>query len=1319
MNYSELLQFEPLESPVQLCEANEVNEAGRLVRTYVISDEMADRLTYIVFPHLRFDHAIGNKGLLILGRHGTGKSHLMAVVSALAEHEFLAEHVANAGVAGAAAAIAGKFKVLRVEPGNTTTELRDSLCRQITTSLTEWGVNGVSPIRNESRHFRVWLEEMMAEFNKAFPEHGLLLVLDQLTDYLRSRKGRAITRDLAFLQEIGAACGSLKFRFITELREEVLDLPVFAKVAESFRKTKSQFVRVTIPEHDARCIVEGRLLKKTAEQQTKVREHLAPFARFFGDMNQRMDKFVATFPVHPDYFEVVGQIGFVEPGNIVQTLSDAVKKLVDEAVPEDRPGLIAYDSYWEQLRSKPAYRSVPEFHAVIKCSKLLEDNAAEVFKEPAYRRLALRIIHALSVHRLTTGSLYRDSGASPSELRDMLCLYEPDAKGTGGPPADDLLSQVVEVFSRLHESVNGQSLAVNPYNFQCYLKFNRFKRFNSAEVVLHWINAIPFLLLLITGGAMVLSRFRPMEPGLFHKVVATHKICAMMWVFLLPLLTLLRWKVHWEHLRVMTKWGSEDVVWMLESLRSLHKKDSPLTPVGRFNTGQKINACLVFLYFASFTTTGVLMWLKGSMLFPWYLHTALFFSAVASVGGHLYLALINPSTRIALAGIFHGWSPLKYIEHHHPLSLPEALRAHVPAPQVRRLRYELLITRTELIAVSVAFSLAGVTLAFSYHWKMEAIKKDFAKSFSDFINPSELSTKHRIGPTAESCTKCHSYTGEIPDTKCELCHADVQARRANGIGYHGTLKGECIHCHKEHPARSPVLVPLNKDTFDHALASFKREGKHAQVACDECHKKKRTKDMPGIYYIGLKHESCTACHNEPHGGQFSVSCEKCHSPKGWTGKDLKFVHAVDSTFKLAGKHSTLDCAKCHKPKSPQASLGTAVFKGLSQDCKGCHDDPHRQQFAAACISCHSPAGWKKDKLSFNHNKDAKFALVVKHADVACEKCHVPRDPGAQLASAQFRNLKSGCADCHNDPHGHQFAATCTSCHSPAGWKKDKLSFDHHKNTKFPLVAKHADVACEKCHLPRPPGPQLASAQFRNLKSECADCHNDPHRGQFERACTKCHSTPVAWTDARLRVDHNKDTKFQLSGKHASVDCIKCHKPQKAGGSLGSATFRGLATGCEECHKVKHPPQYGPNCTSCHTFAAWPKKNPGIEHIFKIEIGGENLSGQHLLAKCSACHDGVRIGPMEQSHKSDYQCQTCHQRDDPHKAVLGDQCFKCHGVDGWKGDDLRFDHDKMASFALDQAHRKVACAKCHENGHWKPLDAKCESCHTKKFLEKRK
>jgi len=52
MKYGDLIQFEPIESVIQLQNAS-VIEAQQLVTTYVISEEMAERLVTVVFPNLQ------------------------------------------------------------------------------------------------------------------------------------------------------------------------------------------------------------------------------------------------------------------------------------------------------------------------------------------------------------------------------------------------------------------------------------------------------------------------------------------------------------------------------------------------------------------------------------------------------------------------------------------------------------------------------------------------------------------------------------------------------------------------------------------------------------------------------------------------------------------------------------------------------------------------------------------------------------------------------------------------------------------------------------------------------------------------------------------------------------------------------------------------------------------------------------------------------------------------------------------------------------------------------------------------------------------
>ena len=70
MRYGDLIQFEPIESVIQLLDANRPNEARKLVSTYVISDDMAQRIAKLMIPQLSFDEAVDHKGVLVVGNYG-------------------------------------------------------------------------------------------------------------------------------------------------------------------------------------------------------------------------------------------------------------------------------------------------------------------------------------------------------------------------------------------------------------------------------------------------------------------------------------------------------------------------------------------------------------------------------------------------------------------------------------------------------------------------------------------------------------------------------------------------------------------------------------------------------------------------------------------------------------------------------------------------------------------------------------------------------------------------------------------------------------------------------------------------------------------------------------------------------------------------------------------------------------------------------------------------------------------------------------------------------------------------------------------------
>ena len=200
MKYADLIQFEPIETIIQLREADSEIDARRLVETFVISDRMADMLCDMVIPQLQFAKPADNKGLLVVGNYGTGKSHLMAVISAIAEHKDLAKRTGNPRVAACAVQIAGRFKVIRTEFGSTPMSLRDIICTVLEDNLARLGVKYEFPATGERHENKSAFQEMMAAFQAVHKDLGLMLVVDELLDYLRSRKDQALSLDLSFLR---------------------------------------------------------------------------------------------------------------------------------------------------------------------------------------------------------------------------------------------------------------------------------------------------------------------------------------------------------------------------------------------------------------------------------------------------------------------------------------------------------------------------------------------------------------------------------------------------------------------------------------------------------------------------------------------------------------------------------------------------------------------------------------------------------------------------------------------------------------------------------------------------------------------------------------------------------------------------------------------------------------------------------------------------------------------------------------------------------------------------------------------------------------
>ncbi|WP_367025537.1 DUF6079 family protein [Methylococcus sp. ANG] len=473
MRYGDLIQFEPIESVIQLLDANRPGEAKKLVATYVISDDMAERITKQMIPQLSFDESVDHKGVLVVGNYGTGKSHLMSVLSLIAEDAAYVPMIRHPKVAEAAGSIAGKFKVHRIEISSQMS-LRDIITQELEIFLENQGVSYSFPPADKVVNNKAAFEEMMAAFDEVHPNHGVLLVVDEFLEYLRSRKDHDLVLDLSFLREIGEVTKHLRFRFVAGVQEAIFDSSRFQHVADSLRRVNERFTQVLLARQDVSFVVAERLLKKSADQQHKIRTYLTPFAKFYSSMNERMDEYVRLFPVHPDYIGTFERLIFTEKRGALVTLRDQIQALLDDDVPTDRPGLIGFDKFWETVTSNSVLRSDPNIGPVLKVAEVLGERVQKAFTRPPYKAMAMRVIKGLSVHRLTTGGdIYVPVGPTAEELRDTLCLYQPGIEDMGGEPSDDLLTAVQTTLREIVKTVNGQFISKAPDTEQYYLDLKK------------------------------------------------------------------------------------------------------------------------------------------------------------------------------------------------------------------------------------------------------------------------------------------------------------------------------------------------------------------------------------------------------------------------------------------------------------------------------------------------------------------------------------------------------------------------------------------------------------------------------------------------------------------------------------------------------------------------------------------------------------------------------------------------------------------------------------------------------------------------------
>jgi formate dehydrogenase subunit gamma len=193
-------------------------------------------------------------------------------------------------------------------------------------------------------------------------------------------------------------------------------------------------------------------------------------------------------------------------------------------------------------------------------------------------------------------------------------------------------------------------------------------RFAKSERILHWCIAGPFLLSMTTALIMVLI-YNPDPSRPYRNIFSTIHRSSGVALIIFPMLATLKIRgdvrIHLYNIQQAWIWLFDDFRWLgLMGLAAVNPKIK-LPEQGKFNAAEKINFMVLMVTYPLYVLTGLLMWLMPLAIFSWLLHFFMAVMAVPLISGHLFMAVINPASRVGLSGMITGFVDREWAKHHY------------------------------------------------------------------------------------------------------------------------------------------------------------------------------------------------------------------------------------------------------------------------------------------------------------------------------------------------------------------------------------------------------------------------------------------------------------------------------------------------------------------------------------------------------------------------------------------------------------------------------------------------------------------------------
>ena len=468
-----LFDFEEIKDVIDIDTDLQSEESiKKIVSSYIVSDSLEKQIIE-VFKNLNQPK---HKAVKIIGNYGSGKSHLIAFLVSIVSNPEFANLIKNDNLIKQAKNVR-EYKIVQFELLSGDVEISKWFFSETRKQLKEKYNITIPKFSAEDFNHKDNLNEILKVIKDQDPSSGLLVVIDEVSDFVAQKQIHSIKRDFGFLREVAQFCQANDLMVVTSMQEDIYTNPKFKDISANEERISERFQNIIIHKEDIRKVISQRIISKNDEQKHNLEQKLLVFAEKNKDIGNKINEYIELFPLTPSLLSNFEEMPYFEKRGVIQFAQNEIKYILNNKF----PFFLTFDYIFDVLQNNPNRSNLEEIYPVIKAVDIVKDKILAVV-EKALQVDALKITKGLAVNHIKSNG---KTGMNIEELAEQLLIM----------PSNKIFSPkdyVLRIVKKIREATDGNyiKIAKDEKDGNVYLKFDLDKTIDYEERIEQKINTI-------------------------------------------------------------------------------------------------------------------------------------------------------------------------------------------------------------------------------------------------------------------------------------------------------------------------------------------------------------------------------------------------------------------------------------------------------------------------------------------------------------------------------------------------------------------------------------------------------------------------------------------------------------------------------------------------------------------------------------------------------------------------------------------------------------------------------------------------------------